>query len=183
MSQYLGSWLRYVARLRLAPFVPSPTPVGETMLTLARLRPNETVLDLGCGDGRLLLKAVNEFGAGKGIGYELDADLVEAARTAAAEIDHHHPIEIHQADALQAGHHIEEADVVMLYLTQRGNEALLPLLRSSLLRPNARVVSYVWDFGDGLPPSRTATATGSGVVTHWGRPNVLLWERDELVLR
>ena len=147
------------------------------MLSLARVRPNETVLDLGCGDGRLLLKAVTEYGAGRGIGYELDTDLVEAARTAAAE---HDQIQIHEADALQAGHHIQEADVVMLYLTQRGNEALLPLLRSSLL-PKARVVSYVWDMGDGVPPRRTAIASGSGVVTHWGKPNVLLWERDDLL--
>ena len=46
------------------------------MLSLARLKPGETLVDLGCGDGRLLRQAVTDFGAGRAIGYELDFDLV-----------------------------------------------------------------------------------------------------------
>ena len=90
---WVGSWLRYVARLRLAPFVPVPRSVGTTMLELAKLQPGKTVLDLGCGDGRLLVQAVTEFGAKRAVGYELDAELVVAARTAAgadARVDVRH---------------------------------------------------------------------------------------------
>ena len=72
MANYLGSWLKYMARLRLAPYVPAPTIVCNTMLELAALKPGEIVCDLGSGDGRLLRHAVHSFGAARATGYELD---------------------------------------------------------------------------------------------------------------
>ena len=109
--------------------------------------------------------------------YELDEDVVAAARDAT---QHEERIIIHEKDALQARACIAQADVVALYLTERGNSALLPLLREAL-RPSARVVSYVWDFGDDLPPTRTATATGPGVVVKI--PNLLCWDAADLEAR
>lgn len=170
---WVGSWLKYLARMRLAPYVPSPPTVGDTMLTLANLQKGEVLVDLGCGDGRLLRQAVSA-GASKAIGYELDADLVESARNASAGDDR---IIIHEKDALQARECLAQADVVALYLTERGNSAVLPLLREAL-RPTARVVSYCWGMPGALPPTRTATATGSGVVVQF--PNVLLWSCRDL---
>jgi len=144
------------------------------MLELARLRQGEVVLDLGCGDGRLLVQAVSEYGASRAVGYELDAELVAASRAAAGDDKR---IEVRHADALDARGALAEADVVALYLTERGNSTLLPLLRSHL-RPSARVVSYCWGMPD-IPPTRTAQAVGQGVVL--SRPNVLLWEYRDLV--
>lgn len=46
---------------RLAPYVPSPQPVVERMLEAANLKPGETVYDLGCDDGRILLTAAEKF--------------------------------------------------------------------------------------------------------------------------
>ena len=57
--------------MSLAPFVPTPNDVVRTMLQLAELKPGETVYDLGCGDGRIVLMAAQEFGA-KAVGVELD---------------------------------------------------------------------------------------------------------------
>ena len=85
---------------------------------------------------------------------------------------------VHQKDAANAADSIHEADVVALYLTERGNAALLPLLQASL-RPTSRVVSYCWGL-DGIPPTRTAVARGEGVVLSLGKPNVLLWECADL---
>ena len=176
MSTYLGSWLRYVTGMRLAPFVPVPPVVANEMLSLARLKPGETVVDLGCGDGRLLNVAVERFGAAQAVGYELDEHLVRIAREAAGSDER---IIVHNADALQAAESVRSADVVTLYLTAAGNKSLLPLLRDSLM-PGARVVSYVWGM-DGLRPSRTATARGKDVVLTLPHPNILLWELDELL--
>lgn len=51
----LGLWLRYWAGLRLAPHVGTPAHVGSRMMQLASVGPNDRVVDLGCGDGRLLI--------------------------------------------------------------------------------------------------------------------------------
>eukprot|EP00966_Prymnesium_polylepis_P247200 5716339-Prymnesium_polylepis.1 len=77
---WLGSWLRFVSRQRMAPYVPTPPEVVERMLTMARLKAGERLVDLGSGDGRLLRAAVQDFGAARADGFELDARLVEIAR-------------------------------------------------------------------------------------------------------
>ena len=176
MANYLGSWLKYMARLRLAPYVPAPTIVCNTMLELAALKPGEIVCDLGSGDGRLLRHAVHSFGAARATGYELDEELVKAARDLNGDDER---LIVRHVDALQAGDDIHTADVVTLYLTEHGNAQLLPLLRECI-RPSARVVSYCWSF-ENLPPTRTATARGDGVVLTIGKPNVLLWEQPDLL--
>jgi SAM-dependent methyltransferase len=175
MAAWFGSWLRYLARRRLAPFVPSPESVADKMLHLADLQKGEVVLDLGCGDGRLLRKAVS-LGASRGIGYELDGNLVAAARAASGADER---IIVHQECIQSAGSAISEADVVTLYLTESGNAKVLPLLRESL-REGSRVVSYAWGMPN-IPPTRSATATGPGVVVSF--PNILLWERADLLER
>lgn len=52
---WLGTWARFLLGSRLAPFVPTPRHVARCMLDLARVGPADTVYDLGCGDGRLLI--------------------------------------------------------------------------------------------------------------------------------
>src|SRR5512140_2601527 len=63
---------------KLAPFVPSPQPVVERMLALAAVKPGETVFDLGCGDGRVLITAAQRFRA-KAVGIEISDKLVQEA--------------------------------------------------------------------------------------------------------
>ena len=66
---------------RLAPYVPSPAPVVERMLTLADLKPGETVYDLGCGDGRIVIMAAQDFHA-KGVGVEISPAIArQSARS------------------------------------------------------------------------------------------------------
>ena len=145
------------------------------MLSLSRLQPGEKLVDLGCGDGRLLRTAVSDFGASQAVGYELDAELVTLARSLNGSDSR---LTVHEKDAAESAADLHEADVVSLYLTERGNASLLPLLASTL-RPHARVVSYCWGLG-GLQPTRTAVARGPGAVLSIGKPNVLLWEYDAL---
>src|ERR1700689_1439233 len=67
---------RYVRKI--APYVPSPTPVVDRMLELASIKPGETVYDLGCGDGRILITAVERYKA-KAVGVEISPKLVAKA--------------------------------------------------------------------------------------------------------
>src|SRR5271165_2595548 len=64
---------------KLAPYVNSPTKVVDRMLELAAIKPGETVYDLGCGDGRILIAAVERFKA-KAIGIEISPKIVAEAR-------------------------------------------------------------------------------------------------------
>lgn len=91
---WLGSWLRFITRNRLAPFVPTPHDVVDRMIILAQLKPGDRLVDLGSGDGRLLRAAVCKFGAVRADGFELDERLVSMANQESARLDR----EVRQAE-------------------------------------------------------------------------------------
>lgn len=122
----------------LAPFVPSPQPVVERMLEAAGVKPGETVYDLGCGDGRIVITAAQKFNA-NGVGVELSPKLVKQALNRIRELGLEKSVQIVQGDLLTVD--ISRADVVTLYLETLSNDKLRPKLERSL-RPGARVVSY-----------------------------------------
>ena len=108
---HLNTWLRLLrpGSSWVAPYVPTPMAVASRLLSLARLKRGETVVDLGCGDGRLLTLAAQEFGAARGIGYEMDAQLAEKARVLTEEVGNVH---IFNEDLANAAPALEQADVV-----------------------------------------------------------------------
>lgn len=126
---------------RLAPFVPSPAQIIERMLEAASVKPGEIVVDLGCGDGRILVTAVQKFGA-KAVGVELNPKLAKEASEMIARLGLQSHARVVRGDIFGAD--LTQADVVTLYLTTGSNEKLRPKLESSL-RPGARVVSH--DYG------------------------------------
>src|SRR6185295_320749 len=65
---------------RLSPYVASPPRVVDRMLDMASIRPGETLYDLGCGDGRVLIAAVEKYKA-KAVGVEIDPKVADRART------------------------------------------------------------------------------------------------------
>ncbi len=134
---------------RLAPYVPSPQVVVERMLEAADVKPGETVYDLGCGDGRVVITAAREFKA-KGVGVELSPELARQARERVRTLNLNNRVTIIQGDLIEVD--LRPADVVTLYLLTSSNDRLKPLLESHL-RPGARVVSH--DFMmRGWKPSR-----------------------------
>ncbi|HPQ17549.1 MAG TPA: class I SAM-dependent methyltransferase, partial [Bryobacteraceae bacterium] len=119
---------------RLAPFVPSPQVVVERMLAAADIKPNETVYDLGCGDGRVVITAARVFKA-KGVGVEISKELARQAREQVKALGLTNRVNIIEGDLLQVD--LKPADVVTLYLLTSSNERLKPLLEANL-RPGAR---------------------------------------------
>ncbi len=141
---------------RLAPYVPSPQIVVERMLEAADVKPGETVFDLGCGDGRVVITAAREFKA-KGVGVELSKELARQARDQVRALGLANRVTIIQGDLLEVD--LKPADVVTLYLLTSSNDRLKPLLESSL-RPGARVVSH--DFMmRGWKPARIDTVSAT----------------------
>jgi len=131
----------------LAPFVASPEMVVEEMLRMADVGKDDLVYDLGSGDGRIVIMAAEIYGA-RGVGFELEADLVRQSVENARRAGVSHLVEFHQQDVMTVD--LSPATVVTIYLSQQANLQLRPRLQSQL-RPGARVVSHSFDMGDWPP--------------------------------
>jgi cyclopropane fatty-acyl-phospholipid synthase-like methyltransferase len=122
----------------LAPFVASPQPIVDKMLDVAAVKSGETVYDLGCGDGRILITAAQRFNA-KGVGVELSQKLVSSTNDAIRRMNLQDQVTIIHGNLLDVD--LQAADVVTLYLETNSNDILRPNLEKSL-KPGARVVSH-----------------------------------------
>ena len=120
------------------PYVPTPRMIVDEMLKLADIRSDDVVYDLGSGDGRLVITAAKRFGA-RGVGVELQTELVEMAGIGAKHEGVADRVKFVQGDLFQAD--IRPASVVMLYLLPRYVTRLVPRLRAEL-RPGTRIVSH-----------------------------------------
>lgn len=128
------------------PFVPSPMYVVERMLLLAEVKKNDLLYDLGCGDGRIVIQAAKKYGA-RGVGVDMNPELVEQARRNAAQEGVSHLVEFRAGDGLQVD--ISEATVVTLYMFKWFNNAMRPKLQK--LKLGSRVVAHDFDIDDWAP--------------------------------
>ncbi|MCZ7566349.1 MAG: class I SAM-dependent methyltransferase [Burkholderiales bacterium] len=156
------------------PFVPTPQNVVEAMLKLAEVRPGDFVIDLGSGDGRIVITAVRQFGA-EGLGIDYDASLVREATEAAARAGVSERASFRKQDFFETD--LSQATVLALYLLPEYNRALRPRILEQL-RPGARVVSHDWDMGDWEPdekitvpaPEKTLGGTQTSTIYLWRVP-------------
>jgi SAM-dependent methyltransferase len=144
----------------LAPYVASPEMIVEEMLRLASVGKDDVVYDLGSGDGRIVIMAAKIHGA-RGVGFELDGDLVRQSIENARRAGVAHLVEFRQQDVLTVD--LSPATVVTLYLGQEANLKLRPAIQSEL-RPGARVVSHDFDMGDWRPDAVRQLLDESGMV-------------------
>jgi len=129
------------------PYVPSPNPVVDGMLKLAGVKASDTVYDLGCGDGRIVIAAAKTYGA-KGVGVDINPERLEEARANAKSAKVEDKVHFEENDLFKAN--ISNATVVTLYLLPGVNERLKPKLMKEL-KPGTRVVSHSFDMGDWKP--------------------------------
>ncbi len=135
-------------------YVPTPQPVVEAMLKLAAVGPKDVVYDLGCGDGRIVVSAVSQFQARRGVGVDLDAERIKESKANARAAGVEDRVEFREGDVLKLKD-LGEASVVMLYLSDEVNDRLRPILQKTL-KPGARIVSHRFAMGD-WKPVETAT--------------------------
>jgi SAM-dependent methyltransferase len=129
------------------PYVPSPNPVVDGMLKLAGVSPGDTVYDLGCGDGRIVIAAAKAYGA-KGVGVDINPERVEEARANAKSAKVDDKVRFEENDLFKAN--IANATVVTLYLLPDVNLRLKGKLMKEL-KPGTRIVSHSFDMGDWKP--------------------------------
>jgi len=133
------------------PFITTPDQVTLAMLELARVGPADRVIDLGSGDGRIVITAAKRFGA-RGLGVEIVPELVQKSRELARAAGVHDRVEFHEQDLFATD--LGGASVVTMYLLPAVNLQLRPRLLA--LAPGTRIVSHDWDLGD-WRPDRTIT--------------------------
>jgi len=127
-----------------APDVASDLQVVDAMLGLAEVRADEQVVDLGSGDGRILIAAARSFGA-RGLGVDIDPAQIALANENARAAGVAGRVVFRREDLFQTP--IAEADVLTLYLTQAVNLRLRPRILSQM-RAGARVVSHEFHMGE-----------------------------------
>lgn len=139
-------------------FVPTPNEIVATMLKMAAVTKKDTVYDLGCGDGRIVITAAQRYGA-RGVGIDIDPERVAEATENVARAGVADRVKIIRGDLFEAD--ISAATVVTLYLLTDLNLKLRPkLLRD--LTPGTRVVSHAFSMGD-WKPEREAEVSGTTV--------------------
>jgi SAM-dependent methyltransferase len=133
------------------PFITTPDNVTVSMLELAGVKAQDFVLDLGSGDGRIVITAARRFGA-RGLGVEIVPDLVERSRRNAQAAGVADRAEFREQDLFRTD--LGAASVITMYLLPAVNLQLRPALLA--LKPGTRLVSHDWDMGE-WTPDRTLT--------------------------
>lgn len=144
----------------LAPNVRSPQRAVDRMLEIARLKPGETLYDLGCGEGQILITAAQRYKV-NGVGIEISRELADTAADRVRKAKLQNQIKIIHGDFMQAD--LSHANVVTLYLAPIANESLRPNLER-YLRPHTRVVSYDYPIPDWKPIDTSESLGRRGAV-------------------
>jgi SAM-dependent methyltransferase len=126
------------------PYVPTPENVVQKMLEMVNVGKDDLVYDLGCGDGRIVIAAVQESGA-RGVCVDISEERINESRWNAKRAEVSDRIEFLNQDLFETD--FSQASVVTLYLLPSVNIRLRPKLLSEL-KPGTRVVSHAFDMGD-----------------------------------
>jgi protein-L-isoaspartate O-methyltransferase len=129
------------------PYVPTPQAVVDAMLDLAKVGPADFVIDLGSGDGRIVLTAAQRHKA-RGLGIDIDPELVEQSNAEARKRGVAERVTFQQQDVLKA--RIDDATVLTLYLLPGMMQSLAAKFMREL-KPGTRIVSHDFPFGDWKP--------------------------------
>jgi hypothetical protein len=140
------------AQERYSPFVPTEESDVVRMLKLARVAPGDVVMDLGSGDGRIVLEAARMNAGIRGRGIEMDAKLVGESNARAKASGLADRVQVIHQNAFDAD--LKEASVITMWLWP---EVML-MLRPKILaeaRPGTRVITRMWDLGSWPPDEKT----------------------------
>jgi len=122
----------------LAPYVVTPMDIVDRMLDMAGVTGDDVVYDIGCGDGRIVIRAAEKYGA-RGVGIDIVPERIQESRRNARLAGVENSVEFRLEDASKSD--ISEATVVTMYLVPESMAFLRPILEKQLA-PGALVVSH-----------------------------------------
>lgn len=130
-------------------YVPTPDDVVLQMLKLGNVGKEDVVYDLGCGDARMVIAAVKEGGAKKGVGIDIDPERIAESKENVKKEKLEGKVEIRQGDLLddKVLEKVSEATVILIYMGDEFNNLIKPKLLK-VLKPGTRIVSHRFKFGD-----------------------------------
>jgi SAM-dependent methyltransferase len=139
-------------------YVPTPQPVVDAMLEMAKVTARDVVYDLGCGDGRIPITAAQRYGA-RGVGVDIDPERITEANENAKAAGVVGKVTFLNQDLFTTD--FADATVVTLYLLPSLNEKLMPTLKA--LKPGTRIVSHAFDMGPAWPPDDKREVAGKTI--------------------
>jgi SAM-dependent methyltransferase len=152
------------------PFITTPDAVTLAMLQLAAVGPADHLVDLGSGDGRIVITAARRFGA-RGLGVEIVPELVAKSRDNARRAGVADRTEFREQDLFTLD--LAPFSVVTMYLLPQVNLQLRERLLA--LRPGTRIVSHDWDLGDWRPDRSVVVDAPDKAIGRDKRSTVHLW--------
>ena len=151
------------------PYVQTPMEIVERMLRMAEVKQGDYVIDLGSGDGRIVIEAAKR--GARGLGVDLDPNLVKLAAENAKSAGVSERAQFAVKDIFETD--LSAASVVAFYLLPNFNEKLMPSLLK--LKPGTRIVSHDGGIGDWPPDERLEMRAPEKPVGVGGVSTVELW--------
>ncbi len=152
------------------PYVPTPQSVVDRMLTMAKVTARDYLIDLGSGDGRIVVTAAKKFGA-RGFGVDLNPVRISEANENARKNGVTDRAAFYQRDLFETD--LSEATVITMYLLPRVNMALRPKLLN--LKPGTRLVSHDFDMGDWKADQYVRVDAGEKYFGSGGDSDIYFW--------
>jgi SAM-dependent methyltransferase len=150
----------------VVPYEPTPDNVVDAMLKIGQVGPQDFVIDLGSGDGRIVIAAAKTYGA-RGLGVDLNPDLVARSLANAQSAGVADRVTFRQEDIFKTD--LSPASVITMFLFPQVNLKLRPKLLD--LKPGTRIVSHFHDMADWRPDQSQKLETKE----HYGDTWIFLW--------
>ncbi|MPZ45413.1 MAG: methyltransferase domain-containing protein [Betaproteobacteria bacterium] len=151
-------------------YVPTPQIVVDTMLNMAKVNAKDYIIDLGSGDGRIVITAAKKFGA-RGFGVDLDEVLLKRANDTAKREGIADRARFVEENLFETD--LSKATVITTYLLPEMNEKLRPkILR---LKPGTRVVAHDYHMGEWQPDDNDTLSVPEKSVGNPGTSYIYLW--------
>lgn len=163
-------WQLAPAQASDVPYVPTPMNVVDAMLGLGGVGPDDYLIDLGSGDGRISIRAATRFGT-RGMGVDLDDNLVTMAREAAQKQGVAGRVTFAARNLFDTN--LGAATVITAYLLHSVNLRLRPMLFEQL-KPGTRIVTHDFDFAN-WPPDQKITIDVPDKAYGPPRSDIMLW--------
>ena len=151
-------------------YVPTPQKVVEAMLKMVKIGPKDFIIDLGSGDGRMVITAAREFGA-RGVGVDLDTALLDLSRENAQRDGVAERANFIEQNLFETD--LSQATVISSYLLPEMNQRLRPKLLN--LKPGTRVVAHDYHMGEWYPDQNDTLIVPEKVVGRPGKSFIYMW--------
>jgi hypothetical protein len=152
------------------PYVPTPQAVVDRMLEIAKVGPQDYLIDLGSGDGRIVITAARKYGT-RGFGVDIDPERIAESNENARRAGVADRVAFYQRDLFET--RLDEATVITMYLLPQVNLELRPKLLA--LKPGTRIASHDFSMDAWQPDQHVVLETSDKFGGAGGKSDIYFW--------